>query len=202
MRLPQQTLRPIVEAIGAGRTVMDGREYSVESFRFVLNASAVRTPLGRTIWSGLKGLGLPVAPAHVSLVFLGVFFVGLLAWQRWFGAPEGPDRRIWELVYWQAVLVIVLLCAPVTWAMGTVWLLPIAAIVVHELPRLTDRRHVLSVLACALGLLVAGVPDAVGRAVLQPLGERAIDAKYIVAELLCLAGLLGLWSVYSARRMR
>jgi hypothetical protein len=200
MRLPPQTLRPIMETIGTGRTVMDGRQYDIESLRFVLNASAVRTPLGRATWAGLKGLGFPVAPAQVSLVFLGVFLVGLVAWQRWFGVPEGPDRDIWDLVYWQAVLVIILLCAPVTWAMSTVWLLPIAAIVMRELPRLTSRAHVLSVFACALGLFVAGIPDTVGGAVVRPLGERVMDAKYIVAELLCMIGLLGLWCVYDARR--
>jgi hypothetical protein len=41
----------------------------------------------------------------------------------------------------------------------------------------------------AAGLLLACVPYGLGRALLP---ERALDAQYIVAELLCLAGLVAL----------
>jgi hypothetical protein len=200
MRLPVETAGPLVETVRSGRSVMDGRQYDLESFRFVLNASAVRTPLGRAIWSALRGIGLDVAPAQISFVFLAVCMLGLVAWQRWNGMPAGPDREAWELVYWQVVLVVILLCAPATWAMGTVWLLPIGVIVVREFPRAKSRTHVISLTGCALGLLIAGLPDLYDRAIGWPINDRALDFKYVVAELLCLAGLLSLWRVYHVQR--
>jgi hypothetical protein len=197
MRLPAENLRPLVEMLRAGRTVMDGRTWDVESFRFALNASAVRTPLGRATWRFLRGIGLRAEPAHVSLVFLGVGFVALLAAARRYGLPEGAR----ELVYWQAVLVIVLLCAPATWVMNAVWLLPAGIIVAAELPRASDRPHRLAVLLCALGLLVAALPDLDERVSEWALGRAAAEAKIITAELLCLAGLLGLWRACGRARV-
>jgi hypothetical protein len=194
MKLPPQTLVPLVEMVRTGRTVMDERRYDVEYFRFALNASVVRTPLGRATWSLLRGWGIPVAPAQISVLFLGACFLGLLAWQRWYGRPDGPDRQAWELIYWQTVLVVVLLCAPVTWAMGTVWLLPVAIIGLSELPRVNSLATAAPLLACAAGLLIAGFPDPY-----WPFSQGVLDQKYIVGELLCLAGLLGLWRLQGLR---
>jgi len=199
MRLPAQTLQPLVESIASGRTLLDGRTYDVEAFQFVLNGSLVRTPIGRATWSTIRSVGVPIAPGHVSLVFFAVGLAGCIAWQRRFGPPGRGDRSTGNLIYWQSALVVVLLCAPVTWAMGVVWLLPVGAIVLREMKTRAGRLHALSLGACVAGLTVAAVPDRVARVFARPFFEPAIDYRYIVAELLCLAGLAGLWSVRGTR---
>jgi len=190
MRLPRAILQPITESLASGRTTVDGRAYDVETLSFVLNASLVRTPLGRSTWSALRALGLPVAPAHISLVFFSIaclLVLALLLVLRRHGRSRARERS--RLVDWQIALVLVLLCAPATWAMGTVWLLPAGAIVLGELGRRSSAAHGIWTVVVASGLLVACVPYGIGRALVP---ARVLDAQYIVAELLCLAGLLGL----------
>lgn len=172
---------------------MDGRAYEPEALQFVLNASMVRTPLGRAIWNGLKSAGLSVAPGFVSLALLAVFLALLAGWQLRSGLPAVGLSGLAELAYWQSVMVVVLLCAPATWAMNTVWLLPVGVIALLAWRVAPGPRGVASSVLCGLGLLIAGTPDGWARLVLSPAGEFWPNAKYIIAELLCLAGLLGMW---------
>jgi len=182
MRLPLEQFRPLLQGAAPGFTVIDGREYRPEALSFLHNASLVRTPLGLSTWAGLKAIGLPLTPAQVSLVFLAAGLGLVVAWRRVHGPPAGA---IGDGIYWSIALVLVLLCAPLTWAMGVVWLLPVGAIALREAPRRQGGLHTASVRLCAAGVLLAGLPDS---AVAFLSG-----AKYYVAELLCLAGLLGLW---------
>ena len=180
MALSPFSFQQVLAGVEPGKTVMDGRHYEPEYFQFVLNASAVRTPVGRWVWSTAKSAGIPLAPGHVSLVFLAVGFglvVGLL---RGAGAVN-------ELLHGQIALVVVLLCAPVTWAMNVVWLLPVVAILLAGWKRWDDRTAQVGWFVCAAGLLLAGVPDAWLRAVTD-----SIESRYIVALTLCLAGLIAL----------
>ncbi len=163
-----------------GKTVMDGRHYEPELFQFVLNASAVRTPVGRWLWSVAESAGIPLAPGHISLVFLALGF-GLVVW-----LPRGTGAAN-DLLHGQIALVVVLLCAPVTWAMNVVWLLPVVAILLASWKRWNDRIAQAGWFVCAAGLVLAGVPDAWLRA-----ATGSIESRYIAALTLCLAGLIAL----------
>jgi hypothetical protein len=184
-RLAPSHFLPLLAGIPPGRTTMQGRRYSIEALAFEINASAVRTPVGRAVWNAARGLGVPIAPAQVSLVFLAVGLAIVLAWQRWTGPPRD---RLAEFAYWNVVLILILLCAPLTWSMGTVWLLPTAVVALKGLRGSRRRNEILPLVLCAAGLAVAGLGDSV----LTVLSSLA-TSKYVVAELLCLVGLLGLW---------
>ncbi len=147
----------------------------MRSLSCLLNASAVRTPVGRWVWSTAKGAGIPLAPGHVSLVFLVVGF-GLVAWlTRGATAPN-------DLLHGQIALIVVLLCAPVTWAMNVVWLLPVVAILIAGWKQWDHRGGQAGWFVCAAGLLLAAAPDA----------WLQVNSRYIVALTLCLAGLIAL----------
>lgn len=193
MLLPPAAFQRAMRGVPPGLTAMDGRAYEPEALQFVLNASMVRTPLGRAIWNGLKSAGVSVAPGFVSLALLAVFLALLAGWQLRSGLPAGGLSGLAELAYWQSVMVVVLLCAPATWAMNTVWLLPIGVVALLAWRVAPGPRGVASSVLCGLGLLIAGTPDGWARLVLAPAGEFWPNAKYIIAELLCLAGLLGMW---------
>jgi hypothetical protein len=190
-RLAPSDFRPLLEGVPPGRTTLQGRTYSIEALAFEINASAVRTPVGRAVWKAAKSLGVPLAPAQVSLVFLAVGLAVVLAWQRWAGPPRD---RVTEFAYWNVVLILVLLCAPLTWSMGTVWLLPTAVVVLKGFQGSRRRSEIPPLVLCAAGLVVAGMGDPL-LAALPSLAK----SKYVVAELLCLVGVLGLWR---ARRTR
>lgn len=189
MRLPPQQFRRVAGRIGPDRTVMDGREYRPEALTFVLNASLVRTPAGRATWSAVNRLGLPIAPAQVSLIFLAVAFVLVLLWWLWRGRRDGENAgEDNDFAYWQIALVLIVLCAPVSWAMGAVWLLPASALVLRGLPNWRDPRRALALATCIVGLFLAGAPDRISGLVLGLFGPQAGAYKYVVAELLLLAG--------------
>jgi hypothetical protein len=197
MLLAPNDFRRVAARLGPDRTVMDGREYRPEAMSFVLNASLVRTPIGRATWSSARAMGLSIAPAQVSLVFIAIGFGLVLAWSRW-RRPATADDDPGEFTYWQIALVLVLLCAPVSWAMSTVWLLPAAAIVLREDSGWRDPYRATALVACSLGLILAAMPDRISAWPLGLFGAGAPNQKYVVAELLVLAGLVGL----SAKRPR
>jgi alpha-1,2-mannosyltransferase len=181
MSLPGEAFREVLRGVEPGRTVMDGRVYAPAYSRFVLNATLVHSPIGRA----LRSIGL--GPSLVSLVLLGagLALLTLLA--------PGDDA-----LCGLSVMVLILLCAPVTWAMSAVWLLPVLAVVVGR----ADSWRRPPVIACAVGLIVAGVPDVYERTVGTILAPFS-DQKYVIAELLCLGGLLGVhWASLTARRNR
>jgi len=178
MTLPPFDIQRVLAGVDPGQTVMDGRSYEPEHFKFVLNASAVRTPVGRWMWKTAKSAGVPLAPGHISLVFLAAGFALAVLSRR---------RDQGDLIDTQIAVVIVLLCAPVTWAMNVVWLLPIVAILVGYWKRRATGAATVGWYACAFGLILAGLPDTWLRIVTESIGWR-----YLVAEALCLAGLIAL----------
>ena len=179
MALPPSSFQRVIAGAEPGKTVMDGRAYDPEYFPFVLNASAVRTPLGRWVWSSAKSAGVPLAPGHVSIVFLAVGF-GLVASLLWGSASN-------DLLHGQIALTVVLLCAPATWAMSVVWMLPTIVILLETWKNWSDGIGKVGWFVCAAGLLLAGVPDAWLRA-----ATASIESRYIIALTLCLAGLIAL----------
>ena len=84
---------------------------------------------------------------------------------------------------WEAPLVVVLLCAPVTWAMNVVWLLPLTVILLPASKPLRETAGRAGWIACVAGMALAGVPDSwVG----------SFQLRYVLALALSLAGLVAL----------
>ena len=112
-------------------------------------------------------------------------FVGLFAlWRR--SCPTD------ETLYWSSALIVVLLCGPVSWAMGVVWLLVLVPVVLRELPRSSGIVHRVFLAAAVLGLLIVGAPDPHTFTTLSPAVSQILNQKYVVGQLFCLAGLMGL----------
>jgi hypothetical protein len=199
-RLSAGVLARLAAGLPAGTTAIDGEAYTIESLRFSPNATLVRTPLGRATWNAMKRLGLDVAPAHVSGVFFAIAFASILALTWRTQLFTGAEVEPWiDLAWWQVVLTSMLLFAPLTWAMGTVWLLPAAPIAWRawrawqgsrggEAGRSKTR---LSAGLAVAGVLVAALPD-------PWVGMLAL--KYPLAEGLVLLGMLGLLIRQTLRR--
>jgi len=185
----------IVESLqpGEGLTVKDGRVYPREYFRFVSNASLVRLPVMRRIQSLLSSVGFPSPQTAASVIVFGAF-LGVLAVLQWSGAlaPSGTPQH--EFVYWQLVLVIIIMSAPLTWVMNTVWLLTLLPFTIGGLFASHPLAKRISLVLISVGLLVAAVADHYAFPLLLPpavLGSIGRD-KYVLVELLVAAGLV-LW---------
>ena len=181
------SLRPDRES-----TTKDGRTYAAAQFEFVTNASVVRTPLGRLIRRLLLALNLPNSKSIVSLlVFSGSFgLIFLLHWRAGFAmSVQSSD----EFLYWQLVLVVVLLSAPLTWVMNTVWLVTLLPFAVNGLSMSEPSCRRAALIMILLGLFAAALPDHRTFHLLFSFG--ALDHligpyKYVIAELSIAAGLM------------
>ncbi|MCJ7550909.1 MAG: DUF2029 domain-containing protein [Anaerolineae bacterium] len=185
----------IVESLqpSEGLTVKDGRIYPREYFSFVSNASLVRLPVMRRIQSILYSVGFPSPQTAASVIVFGAFF-GVLAVLQWCGAltPSGTPQH--EFTYWQLVLVVIMLSAPLTWVMNTVWLLMLLPFTISGLLAPNPLPKRISLVLISVGLLMAAVADHYAFPLLLPpvmLGSIGRD-KYVLAELLVVAGLI-LW---------
>lgn len=182
MALPRESFAPLLREVEPGHTVLDGRPYRPAYFRFVLNASLVQTR-----WARARGL----PPGAISLGLLALLAAGAFLAERRWGLPDADGGA--DLLYWSIAAAGVLAVSPVSWAMGAVWLLPLAPLVLRQAARPESRAHAVALAVCAIGLLIAGAPDPYGFPLLTPFGERSMDLKYIVAEACCLAGAFGMW---------
>ncbi len=181
MLLPQETMQSLRAGAPEGQTYRGGRLYRLESFGAVANASLARVVS--------KRLGEGGTPARLALAILAAAVPLLgMQWRR----REEPPTPLKELVYWQAVMVSVLLAGPLTWAMNTVWLLPAGVLVLAAWREIREPLTAVSLAVVMLGLLLAAIPDHHAFPLLSPVGFPALNLKYVLAELLILAGLLGL----------
>ncbi len=201
MSLPRAAFGSTMRDVEPGKTVMDGRSYRPTYFHFVLNGALVQAWPGDLVRRAARAVGRPEPHlSHLALLFLAGFCLLFFFWQRRSGLSSSASWSDDEPAYWLSVLVVVLLCGPVTWAMSTVWLLAVVPVVLREIPRLSGVRHTVAVLCCVVGLLLVGAPDPYGNFMLSPFSQRVLDGKYVLGQLLCLAGLLELWGGAGAQR--
>ncbi|MBN1250308.1 MAG: DUF2029 domain-containing protein [Anaerolineae bacterium] len=179
-----------------GLTTKDGRVYSREYFSFVSNASLGRTQAGYKLQGLLGAMGFGSAQSVAALVTFGVCFgvVVALQWGRCFVDLSQPTAAF---LYWQLALVIVLLSAPLTWVMNTIWLLALVPLAIRwgiarraGAPEPWPRR--LGWVLVAFGLVIAMVPDHLAFSLLIPAGAagEAAQQKYVIAELAVALGLV------------
>jgi hypothetical protein len=163
-------------------TLKDGWVYKLYGFNFSSNASLVRVILdeffehdariNRTMLSLLELIGL-------SLLFI--------PWLQRAGAARTVDRQQ-EFLFWQLVMVIILLAAPLTWTMNVVWLLPIGAIVISTAGEPGPSRQIVPLIIMALGILVAALPDHKTLELIGYFEKSWLNHKYVIAESIVLGG--------------
>lgn len=182
-----------VEALqpGEGLTFKDGAIYSREYFGFVSNASVGRTRVGIWLQGVLSNAGFDSAQSVAALVVYA-WFLGGVALLHWQAALVDLSEPIPASLYWQLVLVIVLLSAPLTWVMNTVWLLALVPFAARAVTAAHPWPCALGWILLALGLVVATLPDTTTFSLLVPasaVGELTRQ-KYVIAELAVAAGLV------------
>ena len=197
--LPRESFTEALRGMGAGFSQMDGRPYKRQMFRFVMNASLAQTGAGKLIRSAAERMGISLGPSGTALVLLALFVVLLYLWQRRYGPLGGDDDPPGELGYWQLVMAILLFCGPVTWAMTTVWLLPLSVFLLMQSKDLGGKGETFALLVCTAGLAVVVMPDSYANFMFSPFPREWMDLKYIVAEALIIVGLLWFWRQKSFR---
>jgi hypothetical protein len=131
----------------------------------------------------------------ISLFVLGALILILWFYRRSFLLSEYLPPAD-DVLYWQLVLLAVLMSGPMTWSMNMVWLTLCIALacryVFSYMARpSSSRAETLSLYLLVLGLIIAAMPDDRSFRVWLPVVSPIFTAKYIAAEILIFAGLLG-----------
>ncbi len=184
-RLPADQVATLHKGLPSGFTRKANSVYQASLFEFSANATLVRYI--RAVSANL-GVAVPL-----GLISLFVFSVLLLITSR-LGAPwvdlvkAGNEDTEW--IFWQALLVITLLASPHTWAMNTVWLIPLCVVFFLPTVRFDSPRGSLILGLCGLGFVMLALPDAYWLEFSHPVIELISDGKYVLGELAILAGLI------------
>jgi hypothetical protein len=185
MRLDAETLSRLREGMRPGETVKEGRIYLADPLGFVANAS-----LSRVIAVRLAKRGTAADPGIVALVLFGALglLVAGVSLSRWPGPAAATAEE--EMALWLAVLDVVLLSSPMTWAMSDVWLLGLLPLGVVLARDAAGGRAATALWLLGTGLALAAVPDQHAFPLIAPYGLKLLDFKYVAAEALVLIGLL------------
>ena len=196
----RQIALEVIKGLPPGYTLKDGYRFRVFWLVFEQNATLLRTRISSPIISiYTKLVGRTPNDSVLSLIYFGFAFGLFAVWEasRHFRSQEADAYT--EFIYWQIPLAIILLCAPLTWAMNAVWLLPAAIIFLAEIAhsgssgtQAEASLWILSLCAGTLGLILAAIPDVQGFRFLVPYGGQLFRHKYVLGELMVLGGLFGL----------
>jgi hypothetical protein len=174
---------------GKGLTVKDGRVYSLSrrDFEWTGNATLVRTYIGQLLQTFFSKLGFSNSLVMVSLLIFVVFFI-LICIINFNGGFELIQKRE-EFLYWQLVLIIILLSAPRTWVTNTVWVITLFPLIINGIQ---SSPKIIPLIIIFLGLLFMAIPDLEAFPILSPvsISNHIFDYKYVAGELLIFTGLL------------
>ena len=191
MKLGSATLDSLRDGASPNGVVKEGRLYAGELFAFRTNASFVRAGDFLLDKAGMKNVNATLTSGVVLLSLIVIFAL----YHPGFLLASSLPRRA-DFLYWLIVLVVILMAGPLTWSMNLVWLLLAIVIAVDAVPRLAvngpfAEAEGVSLYLLVLGLALAGMPDDRSFPMWLPLATPLFAGKYVAAELLVFAGLLG-----------
>jgi len=108
-----------------------------------------------------------------------------------------------EFLFWQIVLVVIVLSGVRTWVMNTIWFIPGFAYVLKEILQRKKEENILGALICLSGFTIAAITDSVFVKIL-PGGGTLLVHKYVIAGLALFIGLLLMLrkNLYESIRMK
>jgi hypothetical protein len=177
-------------AVGAGHTRKDGRVYPDAYFGFSANATLVR------VEAVARRFRRANTPSKLSLRLLEISLLAMILVELVLSLRRVRLSDPEVLAYWTAVLMIVLLTGPFTWVMNVVWMAVVPVVVWAQAQRLRSPLQGVFLGVAALGFVLAAVPDSGSFALLNPFSRHWVElvagnSKYVVAELIVLAAMLG-----------
>jgi hypothetical protein len=191
MKLNSPAIDSMRAATSADSVIKDGHVYTRELFAFRTNASLVRVADFVLYKAGMRNISVTMTSAVVLMSLIAILWLYNPGFLFAESLPSASD-----FLYWQIVLVVILMAGPMTWSMNLVWLVVTIVVAVNGVTRLGSgrRRPVgesVSLYLLVLGLAVAAMPDDRSFPMWLPLASPLFAAKYIAAECFVFAGLVG-----------
>jgi len=189
-RIPAERIAALRGSLTPGEVALDGRTWRLEMLEFTINASLVRTPIGRAAWDACRALGLRMAPGHVGLVLFGIGIGLYVPLRRFLAKRDSPQAPLSAFRTGLAAITWAQLVAPMGWSMGTVLLLPAAPLALRAPAAPWSRSARVGSWLILAGLACAAVPDPAIRALVPASAASLLGSEYLVAQILVLVGLL------------
>jgi hypothetical protein len=163
--------------------------YQLTTFQFVANASLTRE---LSYLTNKRNQNL--SRSIISLVLISVFIILILVHYRKAKERSMQNSPSQEFLFWQSILIILLLTSPLTWVMNTVWLLPIIVILIKMFPLLHSKKQAIYFCLCAVGLIIAALPEHLSFSLTIPYGTSFINYKYLISQIILVIALIGMHS--------
>ncbi len=159
--------------------IIDGRIYLTESISFNSKASFIRA-----IEVLQSKTPLNLSNTAYSIIVFVFFFILMIVYSKKYNIKD------YDFVYWQVVLIIILLSSPFTWLMNLVWLTPVAFIVINSLPGLMKKKKTLILVILIIGYLHLSLPDNLLLTEHVPFIKEFFSARYVMSQFLILFSLV------------
>lgn len=143
----RQALESLNQNLPEGYSIMDGQLYRKSTFPGINYATLVAP-----IEISLSNHNIELSRSIISLSLFALFFALFWLWERRYASTIDTKQK--EFLFWQIPLLVILLTAPLTWVMNTVWVLPFAVVITSLFASVGSLRHALSLLAMGLGLVL------------------------------------------------
>jgi len=182
MRIPVEIIQTYLPMTPYSISIIDGRMYLTESISFNSKASFIR--ILQVLQSKTP---LNFSNTTYSVIVFAVFLVlMLILFKRTFNT----ETPLTEFIYWQIVLLTILLSSPYTWIMNLVWLIPVAFIIIKIFPQLLNDKRFTTLVLLAVGYLLLALPDNLLLTKNLPILGEFFKIRYVVSEFLILISLI------------
>ena len=179
MAIPVEIIKTFHLISPYSMAIIDGRIYLTESISFNSKASFIRT-----IEVLQSKTPFNITNTTYSIIVFAFFFILMIVFSKKYKIKKN------DFVYWQVILIIILLSSPYTWVMNLVWLTPVAFIMINSLPDLLRRKKALILVTLIVGYLLLSLPDNLLLTKDVPLLKEFFSARYVMSQFLILFSLV------------
>lgn len=179
MAVPVEILQKFHLISPYSMAIIDGRIYLTESISFNSKASFIKT---LEVLQSKASFNL--SNTTYSVMVFAFFFILMIVYSKKYKIKDN------DFVYWQIILIIILLSSPYTWVMNLVWLIPVAFIMINSFSDLITRKKSLILVTLIVGYLLLSLPDNLLLTEHVPLIKEFFSARYVMSQLLILFSLV------------
>lgn len=178
MRIPAWILQAYFPMTPTSISIVDEKLYLTESISFNSKASFIR----------IFEVSLPkiFSNSIYSMIVFGIFFFVLFLYRKKINLSD-----INPFIYWQMILLIILLSSPYTWVMNLVWLLPFVFVLIEILPELYKQKKYFLLVLLTIGYLLLSLPDNLLLTKQIKIFGEFFKSRFIIAEFILLFSLAG-----------
>jgi hypothetical protein len=173
MMIPAWILKAYFPMTPTSISIIDEKLYLTESISFNSKASFIK----------ILEVALPkfFSNSVYSVIIYTAFFILLLYLRK-----KAGIENLNPFIFWQMILIVILLSSPYTWVMNLVWLLPFTFIFIDILPVLFKEKKYVTMILLLAGYLLLALPDNLLLTKQIKIFGELFKSRFIIAEFILL----------------